>query len=93
MRLVPIVGIKDRLIGFKNIAICPNIEDAKRGFANSIKLELKENDCAFLDPADLTLHHLADFDMDTGSIEMLDESYVLIDGCSIKEQFYKLNEF
>lgn len=85
MKIVPVIGVYDELLGYKNITVEQNTAVAVRGFTNSIEhILVHEMDTATVE--DLTLYHLADFDMETGEFITFTPK-VLCRGSSIKSAF------
>lgn len=67
-RIMPLCAVYDNLIGYKNVHLVANLPVAERAFTNSLVLMLESGDCGDASPADLSLYHIGDFDMDTGEI-------------------------
>lgn len=82
MKVVPIISVHDALIGYKNIVIEHNTATAVRGFSNSIRRQLDEQDGIALDVRDLSLYHVGDFNIETGEITPF-EPKLLVTGTEI----------
>lgn len=72
--ICPIVAVRDRLTGFKNIVVEPNLEVAKRQFKNSF------NQTLLIDRSDFELHHVGDFDTETGKLIPLESTVLIMTG-------------
>ena len=84
---MPVLSVKDCLIGFGSLFTSVNKDVAIRGFNNSIIQSLKDGDSNYTsNPEDLSLYLVGEFDCDTGDISPI-EPCVLIRGSAIVLQY------
>lgn len=84
---VPILSIKDDLVGFGATFTVANEEVAKRGFRNSIVRDLKDGVVNDVSPKDLSLYLLGTFDTVTGVIKSIPPKCIL-QGHVVEHEYY-----
>lgn len=82
MAIVKLCAIYDNLVGYKNVHAVQNLAVAERGFTNSIFHVLDGGEFIDVSPADLSLYHVGDFDMDTGEVIPV-EPHAIVHGTSL----------
>ena len=84
---MPVLSVKDCLVGFGSPFTSVNKDVAIRGFNNSIIQSLKDGDSNYpCNPEDLSLYLVGEFDCDTGDISPI-EPCVLVRGSAIVLQY------
>lgn len=64
MFIRPVFSVRDARTGFADPITCPSVEQAVRDW----KFFLKTNSDPAISVADLSLYHIADMDMDSGTV-------------------------
>lgn len=89
-RVLPIISVYDKLLGYKSLFLEQNVEVASRSFTNyMLNLCEKEEggDCIDVTPADLSLYHVGNFCLDSGEIEPINPCPI-VHGIAVVSKYY-----